>query len=101
MDVVRRKHLTQRALTDLEEVVLDVLFEHDPTFLQPKQIGELIGIASASPRLAESISFPIIRGVLDRLESRGLVQQKEPYAPWGLTVEGMNNQSVKYHANIR
>ena len=27
MEVVRRKHLTQRALTDLEEVVLDVLHE--------------------------------------------------------------------------
>ena len=27
MDVVRRKHLTQRALTDLEAVVLDVLHE--------------------------------------------------------------------------
>ena len=55
MDVVRRKHLTQRALTDLEEVVLDVLFEHDPTFLQPKQIGELIGIASA---LTTTIEIP-------------------------------------------
>ena len=83
MDVVRRKHLTQRALTDLEEVVLDVLFEHDPTFLQPKQIGELIGIASASPRLTKSIAFPIIRGVLDRLESRGLVQQKGAVCPVG------------------
>ena len=104
MDVVRRKRLTLRALTDLEEVVLDVLYKTRQEFeakLQPKEIGEWIGIRSASPRLAASISFPIIRGILDRLEDRGLVQQKGPYGPWELTVKGIENQEVKYHANIR
>ena len=84
MDVVRRKHLTQRALTDLEEVVLDVLFEHDPTFLKPKQIGELIGIASASPRVAESISFPIFAGFWIGLNPEGLSSKKSRMPRGGL-----------------
>lgn len=99
MDVFQPKMLTRIALIHLEEAVLDVLFkasqEHEG--LQPAEIGKLI----ASRRLSESISNPIVRGILDRLESTGLVRQKNPRDPWELTGKGIENQLAKYHANIR
>ena len=103
MEVFYLRWLTRNALIDLEEAVLDVLFKTRQEFegLQPKDIGRLIGIPRASPRLAASISFPIIRGVLDRLEDRGLVLQKEAYGSWELTAEGIESQLIKYNANIR
>lgn len=69
MDVFQPKMLTRIALIYLEEAVLDVLFKERQKHegLQPAEIGQLIGIPSASKRLSESISNPIVRGILDRL----------------------------------
>ena len=102
MDVVRRKQLTQRALIDLEEVVLDVLHEarQDNGGLQPVEIGKLIGIPLSSQRLPH-IAAPIVRGILARLEWGGLVRQKESYGPWELTNKGIETQLSKYDANVR
>lgn len=102
MDVFHPKMLTRIALIYLEEAVLDVLFKarQDHEGLQPAEIGTLIGIPSSSQRMEGSAS-PIVRGILDRLEVGGFVQQKESYGPWELTVEGIQNQLGKYHANVR
>ena len=97
MDVVRRKHLTQRALTDLEEVVLDVLFkaraEGNP-FLQPTKISELLGIPETQ---LPGAPYAIVFGVLDRLASKGLIRQEPPEsrAPWGLTEKAIESQPDK------
>ena len=104
MDVFHPKMVTRIALIYLEEAVLDVLFKarQEHGGLQPAEISKLIGIPSSSPRLEGSAS-PIVRGILDRLESRGLVRQEppEPRAPWEFTVKGIEYQLGKYHANVR
>ena len=102
MDGFQPKMLTRIALIYLEEAILDVLFkarqEHEG--LQPAEIGKLIDMPSASRCLGESISNPIIRGILDRLESTGLVWQKNPRDPWEFTGKGIENRLATYRANI-
>ena len=101
MDVFHPKMLTRIALIYLEEAVLDVLFKarEERKLLKPDQISPLIGIASSYKK--DGDANPIVHGILNGLESRGLVQQKKPYDPWGLTVKGIETQLAKYHANIR
>ena len=100
MDVFHPKMLTRIALIYLEEAVLDVLFKANKEGgLEPKKIAGLIGISSSYK--TDSDANPIVHGILNGLESRGLVQQKKPYDPWGLTVKGIETQLAKYHANIR
>ena len=90
MDVVRRKHLTQRALTDLEEVVLDVLFEHDPTSLPPSTISLLIGVP-----VSEGGGYHTVNDTLNRLESKGLVRREYPDKPGRiLTKKGIERQKA-------
>ena len=90
MDVVRRKHLTQRALTDLEEVVLDVLFEHDPMSLPPSTISLLIDVPKS-----DSKAYHTVNDTLNRLESKGLVQREYPDRPGRiLTKKGIERQKA-------
>ena len=56
--------------------------------LQPAEIGKLIGMPSASRHLGESISNPVVRGILDRLESSGRVRQKKSACPLGAYRQG-------------
>ena len=84
MDVVRRKQIAKRALTDLEEVVLDVLHEAGVP-LRGGEISRRIDIPASQ---FVSVSYPLIHGVLESLARKGLVFQ--PMADigkreWGLT----------------
>ena len=103
MGGLQPKMLTRIALIYLEEAVLDVPFKasQERGGLQPAEIGKLIGMPSASRHLGESISNPVVRGILDRLESSGRVRQKNPHAPWEPTGKGIENRLATYHANIR
>ena len=71
MDIVRRKHLTQRALTNLEEVVLDVLHEAGVP-LRGWKISKRIDIPASK---FVSVSYPLVHGVLESLACKGLVCQ--------------------------
>lgn len=102
MEVYHPRMLTRMALIYLEEAVLDVLLKagQDDGGLDPEEIGKLIGIPSSSKRL-EGIANPIVRGILDRLESERFVRQTGAYQPWQLTEKGIEHQLAKIHANIR
>ena len=84
MDVVRRKRLTQRALADLEEVVLDVLHEAGVP-LRGWEISKRIDIPVSK---FVSVRYPLVHGVLESLACKGLVCQPMydigEYS-WGLT----------------
>ena len=94
MDVVRRKHLMQRALTDLEEVVLDVLYEAG-TPLRGGEISKRIDIPASK---FVSVSYPLVHGVLECLACKGLVRQPMRDMgdfSWGLTEKATESQLVK------
>ena len=94
MEVVRRKHLTQRALTDLEEVVLDVLHEAGA----PLRGGEISKRIDIPVSKFVSVAYPLVHGVLERLACKGLVRQPMrgigEYS-WGLTEKATESQRVK------
>ena len=90
MDVFRQKYLTQRALIDLKEVVLDVLFEHDPTSLPPSTISLLIDVP-----VSESKAYHTVNDTLNRLESKELVRREYPDKPGRiLTKKGIEKQKT-------
>ena len=91
MDVVRRKHLTQRALTDLEDVVLDVLHEAGAP-LRGWEISKRIDIPVSK---FVTVSYPLVHGVLESLACKGLVRQSMGGYSWGLTEKATESQLVK------
>ena len=94
MDVVRRKHLTQRALTDLEAVVLDVLHEAGT----PLRAGVISNRIDIPVKKFVSVSYPPVHGVLESLARKGLVcrpmYDMGDYS-WGLTEKATESQLVK------
>ena len=77
----------------LEEAILDVLHaaKHNQEWLPPTEISETVGILPAVSRRLRGIKYPIVRGILDKLQDEGRVKpsthEKGENQMWQLTEE--------------
>lgn len=83
MNVARYREQAQRGLAILEEAVLGVMFESNPTPLAPSRVSHLAGI----PKSLDSEAYHTANDTLTRLESKGLVRRKDPDKPGRILTE--------------
>ena len=77
----------------LEEALLDVLYaaKHNQEWLPPAEISETVSILPAVSRCLRGIKYPIVRGILAKLEDEGCVKpsthERGENQMWQLTDE--------------
>ena len=73
----------------LEEAVLNVLLEAKGKWLEPSKISERLGIPSSTSDRLGGTQYPLVRGILDKLEDEERVKpstyQKKERQKWQLT----------------
>lgn len=82
MNVARYREKAQSGLTILEEAVLGVLYEANPTPLPPSKVGHLAGIPKS-----DSGAYYTVNDTFDRLEAKGLIRRKDPGKPGRILTE--------------
>ncbi len=74
MGGLRPRQLARIGMVYLEEAVLDVLLEAKGKWLEPAQISERLGISSSTSDRLRGTQYPLVRGILDKLEDEERVK---------------------------